>query len=225
MSDSEYICEITTNENDARVCALLIAEEFSAHNPITCFDQITPTCFFDQSSWPLMKDMLPEHLSVLVRHRSTNEIVAATIAGDLYLERQRKHLCDISNLSHTIPVDVLLNEMDDLFISRDFGQELKMNMVLHFPFCAVRLEHSGKGILTQMMQFACKNARETKGFQYLLGQTTHQATRHVWIKKFAGKEVTIIDPTTWIWKKNGNELTYPYKNYKGGSIPNILIKL
>ena len=38
--------------------------------------------------------------------------------------------------------------------------------------------------------------------------------------------MTVIDPTTWIWKKTkNNELVYPYRNYKGGLIPNILIQL
>ncbi|CAF1337436.1 unnamed protein product [Adineta ricciae] len=225
MADSEYAYETVTNENDARECARLIAEEFCAHNPITCFDQISSECFYDQCSWPLMKDMLVEHLSLLARHRSTGEIIGATIAGDFFLEYQRKHLRDISNLSSTIAIDNLLDEMDDLFVTRDFGQELQSNMVLHVPLCAVRSQHGGKGIVTRMIQNVCDNARQKQGFQYLLGQTTHQATRHVWIKNLGGKEVTIVDPTTWIWKKNGKDSSCPYKDYEGGSIPNILVKL
>jgi hypothetical protein len=225
MSDNEYIYEIINNENDARYCAQLIAEEFSAYNPITLFDQITSSCFFDQCSWPLMKDTLPEHLSFLARHRSTGEIVGAVIACDLYLQHQKKHLCDTSNILHTIAVDDLLEEMDQFFISRDFGQELKANMVLHITLCAVRVQHSGKGIAGQMRQALCDYAREKKGFQYILVQVTNQATRHIFVNKMGGKEVTVIDPTTWIWKKKDKGLLYPYKDYKGGVIPNILVKL
>jgi hypothetical protein len=225
MSDSEYIYEIIDDDNDARYCAQLIAEEFCAHNLITVFDQITPTHFYEACSWPLMKDMLAEHLSFLARHRLTGEIIGATIAGDLYLQHQKNHLCDTSNRLHTIPVSDLLDEMDNLFISRDFGQELKPNMVLHIGLGAVRGQHSGKGVASQIRKILCDNARDKKGFQYLLVQTTNPATRHIYLNKMNGKEVTIIDPTTWIWKKKGDELLYPYKDYKGGLIPNILVKL
>jgi hypothetical protein len=225
MCDSEYIYEIIDNDNDARYCAQLIAEEFSAHNPITCYDQITPREFYDQCSWPLMKERLPEHLSFLAHHRLTGEIIGAVIAGDLYLQHQNKQLSDTSNLSHTIPVDDLLNELDNLFISRDFGQELKANLVLHITVGAVRMQHSGKGVASEMRKTICNYARDKRNFQYLLVQVTNQATRHIYLDKMGGKEVTIIDPTTWIWKKKNDELLYPYKDYKGGLIPNILIKL
>jgi ribosomal protein S18 acetylase RimI-like enzyme len=225
MADSEYKYEIIDNEDDARDCAQLIAEEFSAYNPITVFDHITPTCFFEETSWPLMKDMLHEHLSFLARHRPTNEIIAAVIAGDLYLQHKNKHLCDTSNLLLTIPVGDLLDEMDNLFISRDFGQELKPNMILHITVCAVRSQHAGKGVAKEIVQNICDYAREKQGFQYILVQVTNQATRHIFVNKMGGTEVTVIDPTTWIWKKKGDELSCPYKDYKGGSIPNILVKL
>ena len=225
MVDSEYVYEIIDNEKDALYCAQLIAEEFSAHNPITIFDQITPTCFFNESSWPLMKDMFPEHLSFLARHRATGEIIAAIIAGDLYLQHHKKQLCDTSNILHTIPVDDLLNEMDNLFISHDFGQELKPNMVLHIAVCAVHDQHSGKGVANQMRKIVCDYACDKKGFEYALVQVTNEATRHIYLNKMNGKEMTTIDPRTWIWKKKGDELLCPYKDYKGGLIPNILIKL
>src|SRR5205807_716112 len=131
------------------------------------------THFYNVCSWPLMKNMFEEHLSFLVRYRLTDEIIAATIAGDLYLQHKKKHLCDSSNRLHTIPVDDLLDEMDNLFISRDFGQELKENMVLHITLSAVRSQHSGKGIASQMPKIICNYAHNKKGFQYLLVQTTN----------------------------------------------------
>ncbi|CAF0865874.1 unnamed protein product [Rotaria sordida] len=225
MTKNEYTYEIIDNETDARYCAQLIAEEFSAHNPITYFEQITPTYFFHESSWPLMKDMFPEHLSFLVRYRSTGEIIGALIAGDLYLQHEKQQLNDISNMLHSIPIDNLLEEMDNLFVSRDFRQELKSNMVLHIQMLAIRIQHSGEGIGNQMIKAVCDNACNKKGFQYVLAQVTNDATRHIFLNKMGGKEVTIIDPTTWIWKKKDDEFICPYKDYKGGLIPNILIKL
>ncbi|CAF4732050.1 unnamed protein product, partial [Rotaria sp. Silwood2] len=188
MTENEYAYEIIDNETDARHCAQLIAEEFSAHNPMTYFDQITPTCFFHETSWPLMKDMFPEYLSFLVRHRSTGEIIGALIAGDLYLQHEKRQLCDTSNRLHAIPLDNLLVEMDNLFISRDFRQELKLNMVLHIEICAIRMQHSGKGLGHQMVKAVCDHARNKKGFQYVLVQVTNDATRHIFLNKMSGKE-------------------------------------
>ena len=227
MCDSEYTYEIIESNNDAQYCAQLIADEFSAHNPITCYDQVTSKQFYDQCSWPLMKDMLPEHLSFLARHRSTGEIVAAVIAGDLYLQHQRKQLLNESNIVSSIAVDDLNDELDDLFISRDFGQELKPNLVLHITVCAVRMQHSGKGIANGIQKALSDYARDKRNFQYILAQVTNPATRHIFVNKMNGKEVTVIDPTAWLWKKNKDDdnLSYPYKNYQGGLIPNVLIKL
>ena len=221
MPDNEYIYEIITNENEARCAAQLIAEEFAAYNPITCFDRISSEQFYQWCSWPIMSRTWSEGLSMLARQKSTGEIIAATIAGDLYLQ----HLADTSDGTSAIAVDDLLNEMDHLFISRDFGRDLRMNMVLHVTLGAVRNDHAGKGIASEMRKLICENARDRRGFEYLLVQTTNPATRHIYLNKMNGKEVTIIDPTTWIWKQQDDQISYPYKDYLGGLIPNILVKL
>lgn len=222
MPDGDYIYELITNEHDARACARLIADEFTAHNPITTFDQLTPAHFFEQTAWPAMHDMFAEQLSFLARHRTSGEVVAATIAGDLYLHQQRKHR---STVACAIAVDALIDELDELFVSRDFGQELHANVVVYAPLMAVRSSHAGRGILVRMLQILCDHARQSKCFQYMLVQVTHQATRHIFINKFGGREGTTIDPTTWLWQRKGTEPTYPYKEYTGGLIPNILVKL
>ncbi|CAF3706857.1 unnamed protein product [Rotaria socialis] len=225
MTDSEYVYEIIDNEADARYCAKLFAEEFSAHNPLTVFERATPTCLFDECSWPLTELLFPERLSFLVRHRSTMEIIGALLACDLYLQHETESVCDTSNRVHNVPLDDLLEEMCNLFVTRDFGQELKLNLVLYIEMCAVRAEYAGKGIANQLRKTACDYARDQRGFQYGLVQVTNDATRHIFLNKMNGKEVTIIDPTTWVWKYENNEPIRPYKDYKGGSIPNILVKL
>lgn len=221
MPDNEYIYEIITNENDARCAAQLIAEEFSAYNPITCFDRISSEQFYRYCSWPIMQRTWSEGLSMLARQQSNGEIIAATIAGDLYLQ----HQSESSQGASAIAVDDLLNEMDHVFISKDFGQELRMNLVLHVTLGAVRNAHAGKGIASEMRKLICENARDRRGFEYLLVQTTSPATRHIYLNKMNGKEVTIVDPTTWMWKNSDDQITYPYQNYQGGLIPNILVKL
>ena len=223
MTNSDYSYEILDNEEDARTCAQLLAEEFTTHNPITRFDQISTKQFFDECSWPHIHSVYQERLSFLARHRSTGEIVAATIATDLY----QQHKPDLSINGHvsSIPIDTLLEEMDELFIQRDFGQDLTKNLVLHITLSAVRHAHSGQNISSQMSERLCEHAHRERGFSYALVQVTNPATRHIYAKKLGGKEVTLIDPTTWIWKKNEHESLCPYKDYRGGTIPNILLKL
>lgn len=224
MADGDYIYEILSNDDDARACAQLLAEEFTAHNPITRFDQIDVQQFFEQCSWPLVQSVYPEHLSIIARNPSNGEIIAATIAHDLYLQHERQNQSSTQLLS-TIPVDHLLNEMDELFINRDFGQELKKNQVLHIALSAIRHEYSGQNITSRMSEKLCEYARDERGFKYALVQVTNPATRHIYVKKLRGKEVTLFDPTTWIWKKNDQESLCPYKEYQGGIIPNILLEL
>jgi len=219
----EYTYEVIDNENDARICAQLLAEEFVSHNPIIICDQLTSQRMFDEDTWPFMMEVLDERLSFLARHRHSGEIVATICGCDLYLDHER-HPYDPSSAPSSITCFDLLDEMDDIFIHRDFGQELKPNVVLKIVMGATRAEHSGKSVGTQLRTFMCKYARDTRKFQYALAQTTNQATRHIYVNKMGGKELTIIDPKTWIWKKKDDRLC-PYKDYSGGPVPNILIKL
>jgi hypothetical protein len=224
MADAEYTYEIIDNERDARLCAQLIAEEFTNRHPITVFDRVTTRSFFDQYSWPLLANVLDERLSFLARHRPSGEIIGAVVAGDLYLF-QGKYPYDISHPPKVIPVSDLYDELDHLFIHRDFDQELKPNMVLQIPIVAVRSEHTGNGVASQLHAIMCDRARDTKGFQYAFVRATNPILRHIYVNKMGGKELTIIDPTTWQWKKKVDRLLYPYNDYKDEFIANILIKL
>jgi hypothetical protein len=219
----EYTYEVIDNENDARVCAQLLSEEFIAHNSMIIFDGLTSERMFNEDTWPSMIDVLNERLSFLARHRHSGRIVATICACDLYLAQQ-KHPYDSSSAPSTIPFFDLLDEMDQIFLHQDFGQQLKPNMFLQIIMGATLAEHSNKGVATQLRSIMCKHARDIRGFQYALAQTTNQATRHIYMDKMGGKQLTVVDPTTWIWKKKGDEIC-PYKDYKGGAIPNILIRL
>lgn len=223
MADNDYLYEIIDDETNARHCARLLAEEFCAHNSITKFDQASPEDYFNECSWILTKEMFPERLSFLVRHRSTGEIIGALLAGDLYKQYDKSD--NISKELYTMPLDHLLEELDELFIKHDFKQELKPNMVLHIEMCAIQFQHSGKGIANRLNKVACEYARDKQGFQYALAQVTDNATRHIYLNKMNGKEMSVIDPKSWVWENENNELIYPFKDFKGSSIPNILMKL
>ena len=225
MADKEYDYELIDNEHDARCCAQLLADEFAAHNPITVFDRISSQRFYHECAWPLTSEVLDERMSFLVRHRSSNEIVGAALAGDLYLQHQKKCLRDTSNQLHTIPVDDLLDEMDTQFIAHDFDHELRPNIVLHISLCAVHAQHSGRGVASRLRTALCDYARDRKQYQFVLVQVTNPVTRHIFVDKMGGRETSVVDPTTWTWKKHGDGSSRPYKDYQGGSIPNILIRL
>jgi hypothetical protein len=222
--EDEYDFEVIDNITDARTCAQLIAEEFATHNLIAIYDQRTPQSFFDEESWPSMTNLFDQKLSMLARHRGSGEIVAALTAGDLYLTN-KKHPYNVSSPPARVPIRDLFDEMNDIFIRHDFCQELRANMVLNIDLGATRAQHSGKGVGYRLTKAVCDHARNTKGFQYAHVQVTHIATRHMYVDKMGGKELTIVDPTTWIWKKKGDSLSCPYKNYQGGCIPNIIVKL
>ena len=219
----EYTYEVLENEHDARICAQLLAKEFAAHNAMIVFDQLTPQYLFEEDTWPSIVEILNDRLSFLARYRPTGEIVATICACDLYLAHHR-HPFDPSSPPSTITFFDLLDELDDRFIRHDFGQELKPNMVLQIVMGATREAHAGKGVGARLRAVLCEHARTKRGFKYAVAQTTHQATRHIYLNKMGGKQLSSIDPTTWVWKKKGDGLC-PYKDYTGGSIPNILIEL
>jgi GNAT superfamily N-acetyltransferase len=223
-SNDEYEIALIENETDARLCTKLIAEEFALSNPLSVFAQSTAENLYDTWLWPLMIDVLDEKLSFLVRHRPTNEIVAAIIASDLFLLRE-KHPYDASSPASNDPMADLFGEMRDQFVHHDLNQKLKPNMVLCISACATQSKHSGKGVAAQLAARVCDYARDITGFQYAFVQTTHPRTRYIYVKKMNGKEMTILDPATWLWKKKDDGLSRPIKDYKGEPIVNILLKL
>ncbi|CAF2678903.1 unnamed protein product [Rotaria sp. Silwood2] len=220
----EYTYEVINNENDAQVCARLIAEEFTSRNLLTIFDKISLGRFFELVSWPWMAEALDQRLSLLTRHRSSGEIIAAIITMDLFVIR-KKYPYDASSSPAVMPIEDLSDEMDEIFIRQDFGKELISNMVLYILMGATRVQHSSKGVASRLRVVMCDHARNTQGFQYAIIQSTNQLTRHIYVDKMGGKELRIVDPRTWIWKKNDDGLSCPYKDYKGESISIILIKL
>ncbi|UJR11343.1 hypothetical protein I4U23_015524 [Adineta vaga] len=220
---NDYTYEVINNETDARICAQLLAEEFATHNSLSIFDQYDSQRIFDDDAWPLLADTYNERLSFLVRYRQTGEIIATICNNDLYLSQQKQPYDPSSPASPYAFFD-LLDDLDERFIHEEFGQELKLNKVLKITMGATRAAHSGNGIGTHLRKIMLIHARETKGFQYALAQTTNEATQHIYVNKLGGKVLSVLDPATWIWKKEGGQ-SRPYKDYKGGSIPNILLAL
>ncbi|CAF1252498.1 unnamed protein product [Rotaria sordida] len=223
-SNDEYEIALIDNEIDARLCAKLIAEEFALHNPLMTCNRVTGEQLFEQRHWPLMINVLDEKLSFLIRHRPTNEIIAAVIANDLFLYC-KKYPYDESSPASLYPTRDILSEMVDQFVHHDFNQELKPNMVLFIIAGATRPKHTGKNLAAQLRTHICNYARDIKGFQYAFIQTCNPATHHIYIKKMNGKETRIVDPATWVWKKKNNGLFCPLKDYNDEPVVNILVDL
>ncbi|CAF4339222.1 unnamed protein product, partial [Rotaria sp. Silwood2] len=212
--DDEYEIVLIKNEIDARLCAKLIADEFALHNSLSVFIQSTPEKLFDECFWPFMINVLDEKLSFLMRHRPTNEIAAVVIANDLFLEC-KNHPYDISSPASSIPNIDLFSEMLAQFVNHDYDQELKPNIILSVSVVVTKSKHSGKSLAAHLSAHTCNYARYTKGFQYALVQTSNPATRNIYVKKMNGKEIMIVDPATWLWKKKDDGLSRPFKDYKG----------
>ncbi|CAF4013193.1 unnamed protein product [Rotaria sordida] len=215
----EYAYEIIDNMDDARICTQLLAEEFSQYERLTSFYKISAQSLFD-ALLPRIKDLLGQRLSFLARHRPSGEIVGAVIADDLY-EKHKNYSPD--SPPATYPSRDLVNELINQFIHNDFDQELKPHLVAYILLGATRAQHTGKDVGSRLRAMVCNQAR-IQGFQYVLVQVSSPATRHIYTKKLGGKELSVIDPTTWIWKKKGDG-SCPFKECHGDPIPNILIRL
>lgn len=221
---SGYEVALIENDLEARLCAKLLAEEFAVNNDLSKFNESTSEHIFNSWLWPLASNILDEKLSFLVRHNSTNEIVATLFAGDLFLRCQREPYDALSPASDT-PINDLFDELLDQFVQHDFKQKLEPNMVLFIFAVGTQSKHVGKNLAAQLAIHVCEHARGIKGFQYAFVQTTHPATHHIFVKKLHGKELKIMDPATWLWKKKGDGLSCPVKGYNGEPIVNILINL
>ena len=223
MIDDEYQYEIIDKHEDGRRVAMIIAEEFVTHNPFSIFNKETCHEFFEDVSWPLVRDLIDEKLSMLVRHRLSQEIVGIIAAGDFFLFHRKPDLKEKS-LTQPNAVADLFEELDNNFVYHDFCQELKPNLVLQIVFVAFRSHHSGQGLATRLSKILCDYARDSKGFRYAFVQTTHPSTEKIYVEKMGGQVLSACDVTTWLWKKTDGS-TYPFREYQGRSIPNILIDL
>ena len=212
-----YSYEVLTSNEDARVCAELTTDSFTKTNTITMSHGVTTQEHFEKISFPLINKALHQHLSLFARDQTTQEIVGCIIVTDFYLD-QLYH----QPYTGSYTLGYLFEELTEMFIS-NLHEELKPNTILYISLIATKQSQIGKGLATRLSQLACQHARQKHGFRYALVQVTHSATKHIYLKKFNGKVVSEIDPTTWIWKKGGNII--PYKEWTTEPLPNILFSL
>ncbi|CAF3211138.1 unnamed protein product [Rotaria sp. Silwood2] len=221
-NSDEYEITLLDNEKDARLCAKLTAEEFVLNNPLTIFNQATAEDLLEKWLLPFIVDGFHQKLSFFIRHRPTNEIVAAIMASDLYSYFE-KHSHDALSPSSQDPTADLFSELMQEFVHDEFKQELKTNMVLYIVAGVTHSKYTGKNLATKLRIHLCNYARDIKGFQYAFIQTMNPATRHIYVKKMNGKEMKIVDLATWQWKKKGDDSSYPFKHYHNEPAVNILI--
>ena len=109
------------------------------------------------------------------------------------------------------------------FVSQQFDQTLKINTVVAISAGATRSSHANRGIASELRTHLCRYAQEKRGYAYAFVQAAHPATRHIYLTKFNGKEVTKIDPATWTSEKRGDGQR-PLRDYRGEPISNILVQ-
>ncbi|CAF3446974.1 unnamed protein product [Rotaria socialis] len=132
------------------------------------------------------------------------------------LLRVTKHFTREDTRMNCTKVDNLLH---------DLGQELKLNMVLSVSGVATQHKHASKNLATQLHRYAFDYARDVRGFQYAFVPTTHPVMHNIYVKKLNGKEMKIVDPALWVWKKKDDGLSCPFKDHKGESVTNIFVDL
>lgn len=223
--NNDYEIALIDNENDARLCAQLLAQEFSSSNVLGVFNKHESQQLFDHWLWPLITEVLDEKLSFLVRYRPTREIVAAMFANDLFLYDE-KHSDDYPRSSSENPSADMFGDMRYRFIYQDFPHKLQPNMVIALTAGATSSQHAGKGIASQLRAHTCNYAKTVRNYQYAFIQTSSAATRHIYLTKLNGKETTIVHPKTWLWKQtNDQDGSYPFQDYNDEPMVNILIEL
>ncbi|CAF1398948.1 unnamed protein product [Adineta ricciae] len=91
------VCKQESVVNDDFIVEVLCSEEnaeaFANSNPMTVFQGISAEVHFEKIALPLALSVLSQELSLLVRKRSTNEIIECILSTDLYL----KSICPITN--------------------------------------------------------------------------------------------------------------------------------
>lgn len=223
-TDDDYEIAVIDNETDARACAKLLAEVFVGHNALCVFVNKDPERLFKYWLWPTIQEALGDKLSYFMRRRSTNEIVAAIFATDLY-RHWHKHPYDPSVPDIDVPDADLYLGMAAQFVQQDFQQELKPNEVLYIVATGTQAQHAGKGLLKKLNARVCENARNEHGYKYIFVQTSHPATRHLYATTMNGKEMRVVDPATWEWTQFGDGTSRPLQEYVGEPAVNILVHL
>jgi hypothetical protein len=223
MNKDQYSLALVETAADARECAQLLAEEFAQDNPLSVYNQSTAEDLFENWLYPAIVDVLDQKLCFLIRHRPTNEVVAATIASDLYLYRQ-KHPYDPSAPASDSHSGDFFDELLDRFVSHDFQQRLRLNQVLYIAVVGTRSSHAGQGLAGQLGVHLCNYARDQRGFECAFVQAAHPATGHIFLKKLKGEISSVVHPETWKWKRMGDGSTCPMQGYQGEPMFNVLVR-
>ena len=223
-NEQEYSILTIDDELVARQCSRMIAEEFAESNPFSIYCRSTAELLFDDWLWPLMMEVIKQQLSFYVRHNPSGDIVAAVIAQDLYINYKQQS-SDASFESSRAPVTEFFHRALDEFIEHDLDQSFQCNTILWITAGATRSAHSGKGIAGQLRNHLCNYAKKIRLFQYAFVQTAHPATRHIYLNRMNGEAKSTIHPAKWLWKTVDHTPMYPFQDYQGEPITNILLRL
>ena len=222
MNKDQYSLALVETADEAHECAQLLAEAFAQHNPLSVLRQSSPE-ILREWLYPAMLDVLDQKLCFLIRYRPTNEVVAATIASDLYLYHQ-KHPYDPSVASSGSCLGDLFDELLEQFVSHEFQQPLRPNQVLYIAIVGTRSSHAGHGLAARLGVHLCNYARDERGFEYAFVQAAHPATGNIYLKKLNGEITSAVHPETWKWKKMGDGSSCPLHDYQGEPMLNVLVR-
>lgn len=151
--DQNYTFEIF-DKQDSIECAYLLAKSFTTCNPYEIYMKTTYEQFYDDAL-ALCQSIAYSELSIIARHKETNEIDAIVQGVDVKTFNSDESEFDSGvhdNCRRLDPIIPLLQESERRYVKdyeRKFG-ELQEKCVAHILMAGVRLSCIGRGKLAMI---------------------------------------------------------------------------
>jgi len=147
--DETYIYEIL-QEKDCIECATILAQTFTKHNPYELYMKTSYEQFYTEAL-SYCKAILNTNLSVIARHKQTNEIHGIVQGADAKTFDGGEDSTSAADggEKRVDPILELMDESERRYLEeyeKKYG-ELKENAVVHILMAGVRSDCSGRGEL------------------------------------------------------------------------------
>ena len=157
--------------------ANVVATAFTNSDSMAIVQKLSPKDFIDYVKL-LGEWAEKEELTVIVRDKSTNEVIGVTLSGDLASDSPLTPE-NSENLSDKFdPIVELLERLETQY---KHGKQIKSGEYLHIYMLAVSPDYQGKQIAQNSIQICLNNARE-KGYTYAFTEAANSVSQHIFQK-------------------------------------------
>ncbi|CAF1141247.1 unnamed protein product [Adineta steineri] len=212
--DENYIYEIL-QEKDCIECATFLAHTFTKDNPYELFMKTTYEQFYSDAL-SLCKSILNTNLSVIARHKQTNEIHGIVQCVDAKTFNPEEHATsDSDGAEQRIdPIMDLMHQSEQSYMKeyeKMYG-ELKENSVAHILMVGVRSDCHGRGLGTKLNQVFLDHVRR-RGFKHVIVDTSSTAIHRIYVTKLKGKVFTSVYGPTYTAKNTNGDDHRPFEHF------------